>query len=62
MWNCLRFGHLFDIVLPLNVKPSGDVPNLDGCGDRMDCGELIEKVPDLEELPEDLELLLFFDD
>ena len=49
-------GHLSDIVLPLKAKLNGDVPNLDGCGDQIDCKELTESVPNLEEFLEDLEL------
>ena len=62
MWNCLQFGHLYNIVLPLKVESGGDVPNLDGYEDRMDYEELTEPVLDPEELPKDLKLLLFFDD
>ena len=57
MWNYLQFGHLFVIILPLKIEPDGDVPSLEGCEDRMDWCELT----DPEELPNDLELLLFFD-
>ena len=55
-------GHLFDIALPLEVEPCSDVPNLDGCGVRMNCGELTELVPEPEECSEESKLQFFFDD
>ena len=62
VWNCRQQGHLFDIILPLKAKLDGDIPNLDGCGDQMDWGELTDPDPELEELLEKSELRLFFDD
>ena len=62
MWNCLQFRHLSIIVLPLKVEPSGDVISLDCCEYRMDWGELTDLDPEIEELPDDSKLLLFFDD
>ena len=44
------------------VKPGGDVPNLDGYRDQNDWGELTEPDLEPEKLPDDSELLLFFND
>ena len=47
---------------PLEAILGGDMPSLDGCGDQNIWGELIDFAPDPDELPEDSELLLFFED
>ena len=39
-----------------------DVPSLEGCGDQMNWGEFTDLDPKPEELPNDLEFLLFFND
>ena len=54
--------HLSAIGLPLRPELGGDVPNLDGGGGQIGWGELIDFVPNLEELLEDSELLLFLED
>ena len=58
-WNCLQCRHFSVIVLPLKVDPNGDVPSLNGCGDQMDLGELIDPDLELEELLDGSKLLLF---
>ena len=55
VWNWWQWGHFSNIILPLKAKLGGDVLNLKGCGDRMDCGKLIESFLDLEEFLKDLE-------
>ena len=52
--------HLSKTFLPLNVKLNGEVPSLDSWKDRKDWGKLTE--PKTKEVPEESELLLFFDD
>ena len=47
---------------PLKAVLGGDVPSLDGCRDRIVWGELTDSAPNPDELPEDSELLLFFED
>ena len=46
---------------PLKAVLGGDMPNLDGYGDRNVWGELIDSALDSVELPENLKLLLFFE-
>ena len=47
---------------PLKVVLGGDVSSLDGCGDQNVWGELTNSALDPNELPEDSEFLLFFED
>ena len=47
---------------PPEAALGGVEPSRDGCGDRNVCSELTNSAPDLDEFPEDLELLLFFED
>ena len=45
---------------PLKAILGGDVPSLDGCGDRNVWGELTDSAVEPNDLPEDSKLLLFF--
>ena len=49
-------GHLSGTNPPRKAKLDDDVPSLDGCGNHVVRGELIDPVPNLEEFPKELEL------